>query len=133
MGAIKIIPTEESLVMLQSPIQLPNGLTRLTLQDKAGFEGSVDVSRGSGQPDASRLPATQRSARWCRWNAAQLASDEVHTRIELQRALSHSYDRSTVTIQGNLALPHTARHGAKSSAAEMRAGPGSASPSSSLP
>jgi hypothetical protein len=102
-GISKSIPYLESLLMLQSPIQLPGGLTRLSLQDKAGFQGSADVTpeqvslmpAAPGDAPVSEVALVER----CR-----LAADETHTLIQLQRALSNSYDRATISIQGNLAF-----------------------------
>ncbi len=102
-GVSKTIPYLESLVMLQSPVQLSGGRTRLTLMDKAGFRGSADVTpdqvilaaAAADDPLVSEVVEVERSL---------LAADEAHTRVELQRALTNSFDRATVSIQGNLAF-----------------------------
>ncbi|HMN60612.1 MAG TPA: hypothetical protein PJ988_09635, partial [Anaerolinea sp.] len=79
-----------------------SGLTRLTLEDKAGFQGSTDVSAGQvvltpaaeGDATVSEVALVER---------CELAEDEAHMRVELQRALANCFDRATVTIQANLA------------------------------
>ncbi len=106
-GAVKTAARGESLLMLASPQRLDSGLLRLTLQDKAGFTGSVDVSAGQVElaPAEAADPLISEVARVER---CSLADDEVRTKIELQKPLVHSFDRATVSIQGNLAL---ATHG----------------------
>ncbi len=101
-GEIKTVATGESLILTQSPLPLTNGLTRLLGEDKAGFQGAVDVtpaqvvliSAEPTDPAVSEVVYVEQST---------FAPGERHTKIVLQQALLHSYDRATVVIQGNLA------------------------------
>jgi hypothetical protein len=101
-GKTKSIAVGESLLLLEAPLRLQNGLTRLTLLDKAAFWGTANVDSGRVQliasdPDDSTVNEVVLVER------CALAGDEVHTRVELQKPLVNCFDRATVTIQGNLA------------------------------
>lgn len=101
-GSTKTMPAGGSLILLEVPLKLENGKIRLNLQDKAGFAGSVDIT-ASQVLLLPALPEDALMSEVARVERCDLSADETRTHIELQKPLTRSYDRATLTIQANLA------------------------------
>ena len=107
-GTIKTVAEGESLLLWAAPLRLDSGLLRLTLQDKAGFLGTADVTGAQVclvPADADR-PVGQRGG--ARGALRPGRGRGAHAHRAATRRSCTPYDRATVTIQGNLAL---ATHG----------------------
>jgi len=100
----KSLTTEDELILLGSPQAVVSNpaLKKYPVMDGSGLEGTVTL-----QPSKVVLkPADEDDATVCEQVTLKSATakDDDHTELELSSALQYVYDRTTVTICGNVAL-----------------------------
>ena len=99
-GSIRALLVDDMLQVVSVPVLLPSGLSRWTLTDKHGFTGSVEAGDGVFELTASD-PADPTVSEVA--IIKEVPSKTDPTQIVLTAPLANLFDRSSVTLNANVA------------------------------